>query len=86
MEFIRSSVWPNVMAKKLISIDGKLLEDSNGPKIIKIGAIQSQFGPFFENPKLGKKEHWHYGTLVLETKINNLFLGMQIETMFQLAR
>ena len=43
-------------------------EDSNSSKIVKIGAIQSQFGPFFENPKFGKNEHWYYGTLVLETK------------------
>ena len=56
--------------RKLVSIDGKFLEDSNAPKIVKIGAIQSQFGPFFENLKLGKNEHWYDGTLVLENKIS----------------
>ena len=34
IRFIRSSVWPTVPAKKLVFIDGKLLEDLNGPKIL----------------------------------------------------
>ena len=68
---------PTIRTKKLVSIDGKLLEDSNGPKIVKIGAIQSQFGQFFENPKFGKNEHWYYGTLVLETKITYFWVSIR---------
>ena len=86
IRFIRSSVWPTVWAKKLVSIDGKLLEDSNRPKIVKIGAIQSQFGPFFENSKFGKNEHWYYGTLVLETKIRFPFGRNLVETLANIQR
>ena len=65
IQFIRSSVWPTVWTKKLVSIDGKLLEDSNGRKIVKIGAIHSQFGLFLKVQNLGKintgiMEHWYW--------------------------
>ena len=48
---IISLVWPSDRALKLVSIDRELYEDSHASKIVKIGAIQRQFGPFCEISK-----------------------------------